>query len=106
MTDVADSVNLNLRTEPNVPWHLRGNFAPVSDEVTLTDLEVVGSIPKVLEGLYLRNGANPASGTSPHWFFGNGMLHGLRLSGGKAKWYRNRYVHTPLLDNPNAPMVR
>lgn len=27
-----------------------------------------------------------------HWFIGDGMVHGVRLRGGKAEWYRNRYV--------------
>ena len=104
MTDIADHLQESAERRP--AWHLRGNFAPVFDEVTLTDLEVVGAIPPALDGMYLRNGANPASGTSPHWFFGNGMLHGLQLSGGNARWYRNRYVRTPLLENPKAPMFR
>jgi carotenoid cleavage dioxygenase-like enzyme len=96
-------------TEPvgtDVPWHLQGNFAPVADEVTLADLEVVGAIPPELDGLYVRNGANPRSGSSSHWFFGNGMLHGVRLQGGRAQWYRNRYVKTPLWENPDLPFVR
>ncbi len=80
--------------ETEVPFHLRGNFAPVSEELTVTDLEVTGSIPPELTGLYARNGANPKSGSSPHWFFGDGMLHGVRIEGGKACWYRNRWVKT------------
>ena len=47
-------------------------------------------------GLYVRNGSNPRSGTSPHWFLGDGMLHGVRVERGKAVWYRNRWVRTPL----------
>lgn len=82
------------------PWHLRGNNAPVFDEVTLTDLEVRGAIPPELDGRYLRNGANPQTGTSEHWFVGDGMIHGIELSGGKASWYRNRYVRTPMFANP------
>src|SRR3712207_9349101 len=30
-----------------------------------------------------------------HWFFGEGMLHGVELKDGRASWYRNRYVRTP-----------
>lgn len=88
------------RTEP-LPWHLTGNRAPVFDEATLTDLEVRGAIPPELEGRYIRNGANPQTGWSDHWFLGDGMLHGIELSGGKAQWYRNRYVRTPCLANPD-----
>jgi carotenoid cleavage dioxygenase len=84
------------------PFHLRGNFAPVRDEVGAQDLRVEGALPPELCGLYVRNGPNSATGTSPHWFFGHGMLHGVRLERGRALWYRNRYVRTPYLENPGA----
>ncbi len=87
------------------PFHLQGNFAPVKDELTTTDLEVVGSIPPELSGMYVRNGSNPASGTSEHWFMGNGMVHGVKIENGGAAWYRNRYVHTTMLDDPEAKRV-
>ncbi len=84
------------------PFHLQGNFAPVTDEVTGFDLEVVeGAIPPELNGIYIRNSANPVSGSSNHWFMGDGMLHGVRLEAGRAAWYRNRYVRTPYLQNPD-----
>jgi carotenoid cleavage dioxygenase len=79
------------------PWHLQGNYAPVMDELTETQLEVTGAIPPELTGLYVRNGSNPKSGNSSHWFFGDGMLHGVRLEAGRAAWYRNRWVRTPKL---------
>ena len=102
MTDLVDAP---AAPESKVPWHLRGNFAPVFDEVTLTDLEVIGAIPPSLQGMYVRNGANPRSGTSPHWFFGDGMLHGLQLDDGQAKWFRNRYVRTPKWAGDDIPMM-
>jgi carotenoid cleavage dioxygenase len=58
---------------------------------------VTGAIPPELSGLYVRNGSNPVTGDSSMWFFGDGMGHGVRLEGGKAVWYRNRYVQTPLV---------
>ena len=76
------------------PWFLSGNYAPVDTETTVYDLAVSGSIPPALSGRYLRNGSNPASGTAGHWFFGDGMIHGIRLDGGRASWYRNRWVRT------------
>ena len=85
-------------TPSEKPWHLTGNYGPVFDELTEFDLPVKGAIPPELDGLYVRNGANPKSGTSPHWFFGDGMLHGVRIEKGKAAWYRNRYVQTPKLE--------
>ncbi|MGI9623718.1 MAG: carotenoid oxygenase family protein [Acidimicrobiales bacterium] len=85
----------------DLPWHLTGNRAPVFDEVTLTELEVKGAIPTDLRGRYFRNGANPQTGHSNHWFLGDGMIHGIELADGKANWYRNRYVRTPMFDNPD-----
>ena len=76
------------------PWHLRGNWAPVIDELETRELRVEGEIPADLNGTYIRTGPNPASGHSLHWFFGDGMLHGIRLENGTAKWHRSKYVQT------------
>ncbi|MYT32387.1 MULTISPECIES: carotenoid oxygenase family protein [unclassified Streptomyces] len=76
------------------PPHLAGNFAPVTDELTTHDLPVTGTIPPELSGWYLRNGPNPQAAASAHWFFGDGMVHGVRLAGGRAVSYRNRWVRT------------
>jgi carotenoid cleavage dioxygenase-like enzyme len=78
----------------SLPFHLRGNFAPVRNEMTAFDLPVQGTIPRDLRGRYVRNGPNPRTGTSPHWFAGDGMLHGVELRDGHATWYRNRWVRT------------
>ena len=75
---------------------MQGNYGPVSEETEAVDLEVTGSLPAALTGLYVRNGSNPAGAASPHWFLGDGMVHGVRLERGKAVWYRNRYVRTPM----------
>ena len=88
-----------------IPEHLRGNGRPTRDELTLTDLRVVGTIPEELNGSYLRNGANPFTGTSDHPFFGDGMIHGISLFEGQAQWYRNRYVQTPFIDNPTLDIL-
>ena len=85
-----------------LPWHLRDNWAPVLDERTDTELRVEGTIPDVLQGTYVRTGPNPVSGSSDHWFFGDGMVHGIRLAGGKAEWYRNRFVQTPNVTDPDS----
>jgi carotenoid cleavage dioxygenase-like enzyme len=85
----------------STPFWLKNNFAPVYEEVTDTDLKVTGEIPRALNGRLLRNGANPQSGWSDHWFLGNGMLHGVEIRDGSANWYRNRYVKTPLFLNPD-----
>ncbi len=86
-----------------LPFHLRGNYAPVLTEQTAFHLPVSGVVPRALSGLYVRNGPNPKTGQSPHWFFGDGMLHGVALRDGQAAWYRNRWVRTRafLEDVPN-----
>ena len=75
---------------------MQGNFAPVQREVESFALRVEGSLPPELNGLYVRNGSNPSHGDSPHWFFGDGMTHGVRLESGRATSYRNRYVQTTM----------
>ncbi|MEL7157178.1 MAG: carotenoid oxygenase family protein [Actinomycetota bacterium] len=94
-----------MSTTADLPFHLRGNYAPVFDEVTATDLPVTGQLPDDLDGRYLRNGANPITGESQHWFLGDGMIHGVRLRGGKAEWYRNRFVRTPFYATPDKPVI-
>ena len=87
------------------PFHLTGNFAPVEREVTAVDLPVTGALPPELSGLYVRQAPNPKTGSSPHWFLGDGMLHGVRLAAGRAAWYRNRWVKTPYLANPDVARI-
>jgi len=66
---------------------------PVDREVESDDLPVTGQIPHELSGSYVRNGPNPR-GASGHWFLGDGMLHGLRLTNGRVRRYANRWVRT------------
>ena len=84
------AIQLNQDVNP----YMQGNFRPVQEEVTEFKLEVSGDIPKELNGRYLRNGPNPFAEVpnNHHWFIGAGMVHGIRLFDGEAKWYRNRYV--------------
>jgi carotenoid cleavage dioxygenase-like enzyme len=75
--------------------YLAGNFAPINTEISTDTLEVIGELPPDLSGMFVRNGPNPQ--WSPigqyHWFDGDGMLHGVQISNGKAT-YHNRYVRT------------
>ncbi|MGV0601359.1 carotenoid oxygenase family protein, partial [Mycolicibacterium pulveris] len=94
MTDTSDSSTLFGSDQ----FFLRGNYAPVTDELTEFDVPVEGAIPPELDGWYLRNGPNPRQATA-HWFVGDGMIHGVRIEAGRAAWYRNRWVRTDSFEN-------
>jgi carotenoid cleavage dioxygenase len=85
--------------------YLKGNFAPVEQELTKFDLRVTGRIPRELRGRLLRIGPNPVGPVDPatyHWFTGSGMVHGVRIRDGRAEWYRNRYVR--IVEAGNLPV--
>jgi carotenoid cleavage dioxygenase-like enzyme len=86
-----------LRTiDPATNPHLSGRFAPVDREVDQGDLPVDGALPTDLTGVYLRNGPNPhfpPLGSYTYPMEGDGMLHGVWLENGRAR-YRNRWVYT------------
>ncbi len=85
MTTLVETIN---------PYLLR-KFGPVEQEIEAAKLEVIGEIPKDLNGVYVRNGPNrryPARGRY-HWFDGDGMLHAVHIKDGTVS-YRNRWVRT------------
>ena len=75
-------------------YYLQGNYAPVNNIISETDLKVTGQIPKDLSGLLLRNGPNPMSSVNEkkhHWFWEKGCFMELDLileirSGTKISW--------------------
>jgi len=77
--------------------YLEGNFGPVGEERTVTDLAVTGALPADISGRYVRIGPNPwpVPEGPYHWFTGTGMVHGVELRDGRAHWYRNRWIRTP-----------
>ncbi|HEX3782068.1 MAG TPA: carotenoid oxygenase family protein [Pseudonocardiaceae bacterium] len=81
--------------QPPLPSFMTGVYAPVADEISAVNLHVEGHIPAELSGRYFRNGPNPLPDTVPPiWWQGQGMVHGIRLTEGRAEWYRNRWVRT------------
>ncbi|WP_137294817.1 carotenoid oxygenase family protein [Nocardioides dongxiaopingii] len=93
--------------------YLQDEFAPVAEELTALDLTVSGRLPAHLDGRYLRIGPNPAQDPAAlaaagyHWFLGEGMVHGVRLEDGHARWYRNRWVRPDAGDfAPNTNVVQ
>ena len=92
------AVDAPMVVDPATPWWLQNNFGPVYDELSVYEPSVRGTIPEGLSGLYVRNGSNPRNADSPHWFFGDGMIHGVRFENGRPTWYGNRYIQTPLYE--------
>lgn len=93
MTDTANLPTTDAGLPGDGHIFTVGNYAPLADELTENDLAVEGAIPAELDGWYLRNGPNPRK-AGGHWFSGDGMIHGIRIEDGAAKWYRNRWVRT------------
>jgi len=97
--DLASTMEVPAMAVRTTNPYLEGAFAPVDEEKTVSDLQVVGTLPPDLDGRYLRIGPNPmpvnvADPAAHHWFTGDGMVHGLRLRDGRAEWYRNRWVRS------------
>ncbi|MDG0025363.1 carotenoid oxygenase family protein [Trinickia sp. Y13] len=83
-----------------VGYPANGVFVPLDRETEAIDLPILGAIPPELDGLYVRNSFNShpvRAAKCPHPFLEDGMIHGVRLQGGRACWYRNRWVVTDTL---------
>ncbi|MEU8776912.1 carotenoid oxygenase family protein [Streptomyces sp. NPDC048606] len=103
MSTHASTAHSTSASAPPAPFdptrvaHLSGAFAPVTEEVDEADLRVEGRLPDGLDGTYLRNGPNPRFSPIGSYLYpidGDGMVHGVWLSDGRAR-YRNRFVRTP-----------
>ncbi|XP_058103739.1 probable carotenoid cleavage dioxygenase 4, chloroplastic [Magnolia sinica] len=84
-----------IRPSVDPKYVLADNFAPVN-ELPPTECPVIkGELPPCLDGAYIRNGPNPQYlPRGPHHLFdGDGMLHSLRISKGRAT-FCSRYVKT------------
>lgn len=75
--------------------YLNGAWTPQHEEVDATEMEVIGTIPKDIDGVYYRNTENPlhASLGPYHPFDGDGMVHAMSFENGEAR-YSNRFVRT------------
>ncbi|MEH6660219.1 MAG: carotenoid oxygenase family protein [Parasphingorhabdus sp.] len=93
MATGVDQVKVTL--EPNDHPYRNGAWTPVLEELDTDELEIIGSIPADIDGLYVRNTENPVHNSIGryHPFDGDGMIHTIRLQNGKAT-YRNRFVRT------------
>jgi carotenoid cleavage dioxygenase-like enzyme len=72
---------------------LKGNYAPITEEMSVEHLTVEGEIPASIDGLFLRNGPNQQFEPPGryHPFDGDGMIHSVRIRHGQVS-YRNRWV--------------
>ena len=91
---VVGRMQSTLPADDDHPYRT-GPWRPNHTEYDAEDLDVVGTIPADLDGVYLRNTENPvhASLGNYHPFDGDGMLHAIHFHGGRAS-YRNRFVRT------------
>ena len=99
MTTTDQAPPVPLPVDVTTVAHLQGAFAPVTEETDAADLLVEGELPAELDGGYLRNGPNPRFtplGSYVYPLEGDGMVHGMWLSGGRAR-YANRFVQTEAL---------
>nr|ABY60886.1 carotenoid cleavage dioxygenase 4 [Rosa x damascena] len=83
---INNFVDPPVRSSVDPKQALSGNFAPVT-ELPPTECQVIkGSLPSALDGAYIRNGPNPQYlPRGPyHLFDGDGMLHSIRISQGRA----------------------
>ncbi|KAK4487189.1 hypothetical protein RD792_006508 [Penstemon davidsonii] len=77
---------------------LAGNFSPVPEHPPEHKLPFTGNIPNSIQGVYVRNGANPLfEPTAGHHFFdGDGMIHAVKFSNGAVS-YSCRFTETERL---------
>jgi carotenoid cleavage dioxygenase-like enzyme len=96
MIESVNTVRLTILPDNDNPW-LHGAFAPNATEYNAdtSSLQVIGEIPKDLDGMYVRNTHNQVHEPMGiyHPFDGDAMLHATRFQDGQAT-YRNRFVQT------------
>lgn len=93
MPKLVNRVNATL--SPSDHPYLNGAWTPNFEEYDADDMEVVGTIPDDIDGIYVRNTENPVHDSIGryHPFDGDGMLHMMKISDGKAE-YKNRFIRT------------
>ncbi|KAL6952793.1 9-cis-epoxycarotenoid dioxygenase nced1, chloroplastic [Sarracenia purpurea var. burkii] len=86
-------VPLPKTADPGV--QIAGNFAPVLEQPVRLNLPVTGKIPECIQGVYVRNGANPLFEpvAGHHFFDGDGMVHAVKFNDGSAS-YACRFTET------------
>ena len=105
MLNTSAAINRKFKNPFRKHLFLTGVHAPMREELSINDLKVTGEIPASLSGKYARVGPNPFNPDprGHHWFVGDGMVHGIRISNGKAEWYHNRYIKAGTLEKKGGP---
>ncbi|KAJ8761878.1 hypothetical protein K2173_005589 [Erythroxylum novogranatense] len=102
--DIAEGVLVSRERQHPLPKtadprvQIAGNFAPVPEQPVRHALPVIGTIPECINGVYLRNGANPLFDpvAGHHFFDGDGMVHAVTIENGNAS-YACRFTQTERL---------
>ncbi|CAH8306387.1 unnamed protein product [Eruca vesicaria subsp. sativa] len=87
---------LSKTADPSV--QIAGNYFPVPECPVRQSLPVEGTIPDSINGVYVRNGANPMFNpiAGHHLFDGDGMVHAVKITNGSAS-YACRFTKTERL---------
>ncbi|KAI4295459.1 hypothetical protein L6164_035505 [Bauhinia variegata] len=95
---VSRELNNPLPKTADPRVQIAGNFAPVPEQPVCHWLPVTGTIPDCVNGVYLRNGANPLFEpvAGHHLFDGDGMIHAVTINDGAAS-YACRFTETERL---------
>ncbi|KAL5771953.1 hypothetical protein ACOSP7_011561 [Xanthoceras sorbifolium] len=114
--DMAESALLSRERQHPLPKtsdpsvQIAGNFGPVPEHPVQHVLPVAGSIPECINGVYLRNGANPLFEpvAGHHFFDGDGMVHAVTINKGNASYAcrfteTNRFLQEKELGRPVFP---
>ncbi|KAK6268475.1 hypothetical protein QUC31_012635 [Theobroma cacao] len=102
--DMAESALVSRELQHPLPKtadprvQISGNFAPVPEQPVKQSLPINGTIPSCINGVYLRNGANPLFEpvAGHHFFDGDGMVHAVTIDNGNAS-YACRFTETQRL---------
>lgn len=92
-------VDYKIDSWKNDTQFFNGNNTPVFEERYVKNLNVIGELPKWLNGVYMRNGPNPHfdSNELSYPYDGDGMVHAIYFENNRVA-YRNKWIKTVELE--------